>query len=321
MKLKKVCTSLGVLLGIALLATACAPSEHKNDNNAKPKDEKVTKISIGTMAAPDSAPLYVAADKGYFKDEGLDVKLQLFKDPNKRDAAASADQIDAAVVDFTSFTSYMRNNKKDWKLITQLTGRFGIAVPKNSKIKDIKELKDKKIANMSRQVTDYYMYKTLKAHGVNPNSVDEINVPQIPQRLEMIKNNQADAAVLPQTFLTMAHVQGCKILSESKPNFQVTALAAKGVLIKNKNVRTKFIKAYNRAVKDLNQHPQVLKNVLIKDLFLPKPVAELAPKEFPHYNLAKTANAKTMADVLAFAKEKGFFTKKVKPSQYIIPVE
>lgn len=320
MKVKKWGSLFGLLLGLVLLVTACAPNEKENGIH-KTKEGNLTKITIGAMAAPDSAPLYVAADKGYFKDEGLDVKLHLFKDPNKRDAAASAGQINASVVDFTSFTSYMRNNKKDWKLITQLTGRFGIAVPKNSKIKTIKDLKGKKIANMSRQVTDYYMYKTLKANGVNPNSVDEINVPQIPQRLEMIKNNQAAAAVLPQTFLTMAHVQGCKILSESKPNFQVTALAAKGTLIKDKKVRVKFIRAYNKAVNDLNDHPNVLKKVLISDLSLPKPVAELAPKEFPHYNLAKTANAKTMSDVLAFAKEKGFFTKKVKPAEYIIPVD
>lgn len=320
MKVKKWGSLFGLLLGLVLLVTACAPNEKENGSH-KTKEGNLPKITIGAMAAPDSAPLYVAADKGYFKDEGLDVKLHLFKDPNKRDAAASAGQINASVVDFTSFTSYMRNNKKDWKLITQLTGRFGIAVPKNSKIKTIKDLKGKKIANMSRQVTDYYMYKTLKANGVNPNSVDEINVPQIPQRLEMIKNNQAAAAVLPQTFLTMAHVQGCKILSESKPNFQVTALAAKGTLIKDKKVRVKFIRAYNKAVNDLNDHPNVLKKVLISDLSLPKPVAELAPKEFPHYNLAKTANAKTMSDVLAFAKEKGFFTKKVKPAEYIIPVD
>lgn len=311
------------MLSVSVLAalSACSPKESKSESSSSNTTTKTTKISIGTMAAPDSAPLYVAKEKGYFKDEGLDVDLTLFKDPNKRDAAASAGQINAAVVDFTSFTSYMRNNKKDWKLITQLTGRFGVAVPGNSKIKSVKDLKGKKIANMSRQVTDYYLYKTLKANGVNPKDVDQINVPQIPQRVEMIKNGQAAAAVLPQTFLTLAKVQGCKVLTQSKPDFQVTALAAKGALVKDKNVRAKFLKAYNKAVKELNDNPKILQQVAQKDLSLPAPVAKAAPKEFPHYNYAKTPSAKTMEDVLAFAKEKGFFTKTVKPSDYIIPVK
>lgn len=320
MKLKTLLLG-GMSLGIAICLAACSPKENKNTHSNDSQNSKVAKINIGTMAAPDSAPLYVAADKGYFKDEGLNVKLDLFKDPNKRDAAASAGQINAAVVDFTSFTSYMRTNKKDWKLITQLTGRFGVAIPKNSNIKSVKDLKGKKIANMARQVTSYYMYQTLKKNGVNPKDVNQVNVPQIPQRVEMIKNNQAQAAVLPQTFLTLAHVQGCKILTESSPDFQVTALAAKGILVKDKDVRERFLKAYNKAVKDLNDHPKILEGVMEKDLSLPKPVAKAAPKEFPHYNYAKTPNAKTMKQVLAFAKEQGFFTKSVNPNDYIISVK
>lgn len=322
MKFKRVIMPVVLILGVLSLVVACSPKESKNSSTStSSQDAKTTKITVATMAAPDSAPLYVAVDKGYFKKQGLDVKLNLFKDPNKRDAATSAGQADAAVVDFTSFTSYMRSKKPDWKLITQLTGRFGVAIPKNSDIKSVKDLKGKKVANMARQVTSYYMYKTLKQNGVNPKDVDQVNVPQIPQRLEMIKNNQAAVAVLPQTFLTMAKVQGCKILTQSAPNFQVTALAAKGKLLTDKNVRDKFLKAYNQAVDELNEHPQVLTEVMEKDLSLPAPVAKAAPKEFPRYNKTKTPNVDTMKQVLKFAKEEGFFTKKVNPSDYIVPVK
>ncbi|WP_304401650.1 ABC transporter substrate-binding protein [Lactobacillus hominis] len=322
MKLKRIVISALLTMGVVALAAGCSPKESKSSStSSSAQNSKTTKVTIATMAAPDSAPLYVAADKGYFKKDGLDVKLSLFKDPNKRDAATSAGQADAAVVDFTSFTSYMRSKKPDWKLITQLTGRFGVAIPKNSNVKSVKDLKGKKVANMSRQVTSYYMYKTLKQNDVNPKDVDQVNVPQIPQRLEMIKNNQAAAAVLPQTFLTMAKVQGCKILTQSGSDFQVTALAAKGKLLSDKDVRSKFLKAYNRAVNELNDHPDVLTQVMEKDLSLPAPVAKAAPKQFPRYNKAKTPSVKTMKQVLKFAKEEGFFTKKVNPADYIVPVD
>ena len=318
MRIKKILLTIG-LFGLVIGLSACAPKEQKNSNQ-QTSSNRLTKVSVGVMAAPDCAPLYVARDKGYFKDEGLDVKIHLFKDPSKREAAASAGQINASMVDFVSFTSYMRNSKQ-WKLITQLTGRFGVAVNKNSSIKSVKDLKGKKIANIQRQVTDYYMYRTLKESGVNPKAIKTVNVPQIPQRLEMLKNNQVAAAVLPQTFLTLSQVQGCKILTQSKPNFELTALAAKGKLVSDKTTRQHFLKAYDRAVRDLNNHPKVLQDTLTNDLSLPKPVAKLAPKEFPKYNLAKTANVRTMQDVLNFAREQGFFNKKVNPKNYVIPVD
>lgn len=86
------------------------------------------------MAAPDCAPLFVARDKGYFKDEGLNVRIYLFKDPHKREAAASAGQINVSMTDYVSFPSYMRHGR-EWQLLTQLTGRFCLAVPQNSTIK------------------------------------------------------------------------------------------------------------------------------------------------------------------------------------------
>lgn len=318
MRIKKILLTIG-LFGLVIGLSACAPKEQKNSNQ-QTSSNRLTKVSVGVMAAPDCAPLYVARDKGYFKDEGLDVKIHLFKDPSKREAAASAGQINASMVDFVSFTSYMKNSKQ-WKLITQLTGRFGVAVNKNSSIKSVKDLKGKKIANIQRQVTDYYMYRTLKESGVNPKAIKTVNVPQIPQRLEMLKNNQVAAAVLPQTFLTLSQVQGCKILTQSKPNFELTALAAKGKLASDKTTRQHFLKAYDRAVRDLNNHPKVLQDTLTNDFSLPKPVAKLAPKEFPKYNLAKTANVRTMQDVLNFAREQGFFNKKVNPKNYVIPVD
>lgn len=319
MKLKKNWYLLFLLCALVFVLSACAPRENKQ---AQPqtKTAKETKVAIGVMAAPDCAPLYVARDKGYFRDEGIAAKIYLFKDPHKREAAASAGQINVSMTDFVSFTSYMRHGKA-WQLLTQLTGRFGVAVPDKSPIKKVAQLKGKKVANVPRQVTDYYFYRTLKANGVAPKQVTTLNVPQIPQRLEMIKNGQADAAVLPQTFLTLAQLKGCRVLTASKPNFALTALAVKGKLVKDARIRRHFLKAYNRAVKEINNHPAVLQQTLRRDLSLPAPVAQRAPRAFPRYQLARTANAHTMADVLRFARRQGFFTQKVQPRDYIIAVK
>lgn len=88
----KFLTALGAFLLVVLTLSACAPSEDavKNSSSSAKSDKKVT-LNIGTMPAPDSLPLYVAQKEGYFKDQGLDVKLTNFKSPKERDAAISGD--------------------------------------------------------------------------------------------------------------------------------------------------------------------------------------------------------------------------------------
>ena len=66
------------------------------------------------MPAPDSLPLYVAQKEGYFKDQGLDVKLTNFKSPKERDAAISGDNWIFAVTDVVALASYV-NGDLGWK--------------------------------------------------------------------------------------------------------------------------------------------------------------------------------------------------------------
>ncbi|GED80332.1 MULTISPECIES: ABC transporter substrate-binding protein [Amylolactobacillus] len=81
---------LGTLLSLSLvgLFSACAPQEKKSTSatNDKEKTTKVVKMTLGAMAAPDSAPLFVAQEQGFFRDEGIDANIELFRDAIKQDA-------------------------------------------------------------------------------------------------------------------------------------------------------------------------------------------------------------------------------------------
>ena len=83
------------------------------------------------MPAPDSLPLYVAQKEGYFKDQGLDVKLTNFKSPKERDATISGDNWIFAVTDVVALASYV-NGDLGWKSATGLTGYFGIVTSDDS---------------------------------------------------------------------------------------------------------------------------------------------------------------------------------------------
>lgn len=318
-KIKKVI--LGTLLSLSLVGvlTACAPQEKKTTNSStnKAKSEQVVKMTLGAMAAPDSAPLFVAQEKGYFKDEGIDADIQLFRDAIKRDAAVSAGQLDGTVTDIGMFTSYIKG-KTGFKLGTSLTGRFGV-VTKDPAIKTWKDLQGKKIANFNTAITNYYLYTNFKKRNLE-NNTTMVKVPELPTRLQVVKNGQADATMVPEPFLTMARGQGLNVFGISNSNdFRVTAMAFNAKLSANKELMSKFYRAYNKAVALLNKDPEVIKSVITKDLGMPQAVADKA--KFPKYEKAKSVDLDTFKEVLEFCKEQNFFTEKITPEDYIMDVK
>src|SRR5215213_4638689 len=60
-----------LMLGLALILSACSRSQSTNDAGA------LTKISLpmGYIANIQYAPFYVAVEKGYFRDAGIDLEF------------------------------------------------------------------------------------------------------------------------------------------------------------------------------------------------------------------------------------------------------
>lgn len=315
MKMRNFLLTLFTVLCV-ITVVGCSPK--KNDSATNNTDKKMTEISIGTMPAPDSAPLYIAQRKGYFKDEGLDVKMTLFKDALKRDAAVSSGKLDGTVTDLVMYTSYIKGNT-GWKLGTSLTGKFGI-VSANKNINSFSDLQGKTLGMMSNSVINYYLNENLNNNGMTLADVTEKSIPDIPTRLQMISQNKIDATVVPEPFLTMAKARGLNVFGVSNPKkFSATALAFNHKISNNAQLQAKFYKAYNRAVTDLNNGDDgTYRTVLSKDLSLPKEVSKNI--DMPEYQYAKKVDLSTFNSVLKFTKENKIFTEKINPENYIMSV-
>lgn len=315
MKLRKLVLGSLVSLSLVGLLTACAPKKEATKTSTDTKTEKVVTMKLGAMPAPDSAPLFVAAKKGYFKEEGIDATVQLYRDATKRDAAVSANQLDGTVTDLVMYTSYI-TGKTGWKLGTALTGKFGVVV-RDPNVKTVQDLKGKIMGNLPRAVADYYMSKLMKPYNMTDDDLVINKVAEIPTKLQMMKDGKMDGAVMPEPFLTMAKAQGLHVINESDPTtFKATAMAFNKKISGDKDLMTRFNRAYNKAVKLLNSDPDVVKSVIVDDLGLPQAVADKA--KFPKYEEATPVSNKTFTDVIKFSKEKGVDLGDIKAKNYII---
>ena len=60
------------------------------------------KVKVGVLRLSSSAPVFIAEDKGYFRDEGLNVELKFFDAAQPIAVATTAGDVDVGVTAFTA---------------------------------------------------------------------------------------------------------------------------------------------------------------------------------------------------------------------------
>jgi NitT/TauT family transport system substrate-binding protein len=121
-------------------------------------------------------PLYIAKDKGFFDEEGLDVELIVMEDPKVRFAALAAGQIDVAVTTVDTLFNYLsdRQGYRYLFAIDDSKGGDGIVAAKD--IQTIADLKGKSVAYAEGSVSQFYLGVLLKEAGLSLKDVDTQNM-------------------------------------------------------------------------------------------------------------------------------------------------
>ncbi|NDV93808.1 hypothetical protein D0T84_02605 [Dysgonomonas sp. 521] len=278
------------ILSIGLLLSACS--------GKKQGSKDVPSLSVGVMSSMDYLPLAVAQREGYFAKHGVDVNIQRFMSANERDMAFQSGTVDGGVTDYTS-AALLASGGFDMKLTSKCQAPFYIVASAQSGINSLSELKGKKVAVSQNTVIDFCVDMALTSVSLTPADVEKVEINKIPTRFEMLRNNKIDATGLPNPFALIAAGDGCKLLvSMDSLGYTVT-----GIVFSQKSIDTKsdaikkMYAAYNEGVAYLNSHSVAdIKDILVKDLQFPEPVAEKV--SIPVYTDAQPVTA-TDKDILA----------------------
>ncbi|AWI06908.1 hypothetical protein B9W14_21225 [Clostridium drakei] len=243
LKLKKI---------ISLISTVVLISTMSACSSAKEKVNKKT-ITVGLITSVDAVPFIMADEKGYFKKHGLDVKLQMFKSAKDRDAAFQSGELDGVTADEVAVCLY-RNSNFNVKITGSTDGDFMLVANKASNIKSMEDIKGKSAAISDKTVIEYTLDKMAEKNSIKPEDIKKELVPAIPARLEMLRNNKIDLALLPEPFSTLALKDGGVLLGNASKLGMFPAISAfteKSINGKRKEIK-EFYKAYDEAVQYIN---------------------------------------------------------------------
>ena len=304
-----------VVLVISAITVGCGTT-----NNTSTEGAEIPSLSLGLLPSIDAIPFIVAHNQGFDKEHGVNLNIQTFKSAKDRDVAFQANKVDGLSADLIAISIYNEAGL-DVKITSTTFGEFDLLTG-NDAIKDIKDLKGKTVILSKNTSTQYTVATILKQAGLTESDVKVTEVPQIPTRLELLKNNKADAAILPEPFVTMGKAAGLRVLSstiQAGVNPFVLAFPQSVIDAKGKAIQDMYA-AYDEAVEYMKSHDQSeYVDLIIKEVGYPDSLKK--DIHVPQYIPANQVDVKEVEAAFAWAREKGLLTKNIAPEDVISDVQ
>ncbi len=241
-----------VLLGSAMLMTGSA-------------DAGSLKLAHSTWVG--YGPFYIARDKGFFKEEGVDVELVIMEDTPIKMGALMAGQIDLVASTVDEFPIYMKPGKMLHYVLAVDNSKGGDGVVANKDITSIADLKGKKVAFEQGSVSQFFLNALLKDAGMTEADIEPVNMAATDAGVAFAAK-QVDAAVTWEPALS----QGAKsehghmlLTSADKPGLitDVVATTAETAVAKKDDIAA-FVRAWYKAVDYSKSNPDDANAIMAK---------------------------------------------------------
>ncbi len=301
--LKSILCILLVCLLTASLAACSTPAGSTEDKT----------INFGAMASVEVVPVIIAQEKGFFKEQGVNVNIQTFKSAKDRDAAFQSGSLDGIVGDEVAICLY-QNAGFDVRITGATDGNFMLVAGKDSGIQSIADLKGKSVAISEKTCIEYTLDTLLTKNGMTAADVQKSVIPAMPTRLEMLRTKNVDAALMPEPFSTMAVKDGGILLGSANDAgiyTSVTAFTQDSIDKKAASIQA-FYKAYNQAVDYINSTPITeYEDTIISTVGYP---ADMKGKiELPQFSKNALPAEDNVQEVIIWAVQNNLLTKDLAP--------
>lgn len=146
-------------------------------------------------------PFYIAQEKGFFEEEGLNVELIVMEDTKTRVPALAAGRIDAAATTVDTVLTFYSEQRPFRYLFAVDDSKGGDGIVANNEIKTIADLAGKRVAYQEASVSQFYLSVLLKEAGLSLDAVEMVNMTAADAGAAFVAK-RVDAAVTWEPWLT-----------------------------------------------------------------------------------------------------------------------
>jgi NitT/TauT family transport system substrate-binding protein len=233
--------------------------------------DEALKAKVGVLRLSSSAPVFIAQDKGYFRDAGLEIELKFFDAAQPIAVATTSGDVDIGI---TAFTGGLYNlaGKGTLKVIGgmsrekagyPLIGYFASNAAYANGLKTPKDLAGKRVAVTQTGSSFHYSLGLLAdKYGFKLADVKIVPLQSLSNAAAALKGETVDAALLPvSTARKLMDDGGAKLLGwvGDETPWQLGAVFAAPKTLANKPLITKLLTVLARA--DREYHDVILASI------------------------------------------------------------
>jgi NitT/TauT family transport system substrate-binding protein len=222
-------------------------------------------VKVGVLSSLSDAGIYVAAERGYFRDEGLDVSLERFSATLEMTAPLASGQLDvgAGAPTPSLFNAISRDIPvklvADKGLNSRGHGFNALVVRKelvdSGRVQTLADLQGLKVASPSQNSPmELQIESGLRDFGLDLTALDVVNLP-FPDMVTAMGNGSIDAAAMIEPFVTTAVSRGVGVrfkgADELYPDQQIAGiLYAPSFYQRQPEAARRWMVGYLRGVRD-----------------------------------------------------------------------
>ena len=296
--------AFGLLAAASLVLSACQPA------STPPAPAGPEALRFAVLPILESLPMYVAQKEGLFEKHRLKVELIPVASAPERDQVFAAAQVNGMINEALS-TALINKDQVRAQVVryartaTQQDALFSLVASGKSGITGMDGLKGVEIGVSQATIIEYLTERLLQAQGFKPEEIKTISVPKIPDRINLLGAGELKAAMLPEPPVTLALLQGGKLLLDDRALPEVsfsTITFQKDFIDQHAESLRGFLAAIEEAVVLINAGPAKYGDLLVEQKVVPP---QLAGKfKVPPFVTAGVPSETQWNDMLAWAKEK-----------------
>ena len=214
-------------------------------------------------------PLFLAREKGFLKEEKVDVELINMEDPKEGFFAMSAGRLDGVVSTIDTMLLYLKTGKEFQYVLALDDSAGGDAIVARKEIKSVKDLKGKKVAFSEGSVSQFFLNVLLRESGLSQKDIDAVNMKPGDAGAAFVAE-KVDAAVTWEPWVTKSKNTpfGHVLVDSSKTPGLITdvLIFRRDVIEKRGKEIQGVVNAWNKAVAYWEKNPAESNEIMAKGL-------------------------------------------------------
>ncbi|MER6121375.1 ABC transporter substrate-binding protein [Streptomyces sp. NPDC001795] len=312
---RKLAAALAVL---TLTVTACG-----GDGNSASSKGGRQRITVAALPLTDDAALYLAQDRGLFRKEGLDVRIQPVQQSIQALPALNKGQVDViASANYVTFLQAYDKGTLDLRILAEgaraAPHMMDVLVPKDSAIKSVSDLKGRKVAvQILNNIQSLTLDTILDARGAGRPVYRQILFPQMGPALE---KGEVDAVHVVEPFdSALQRDLGARVLLDGASS-PVQSLPLSGYVTTrrfaagNPKAAAAFQRAVAAAAVIATRSPDAVRKLL--PTYTKVTADQAVSIHLPAY--PATTDAGQLRRVIRLMREQGLLTKDIDPGALVV---